>query len=241
VSPVGFELDREIGGMKMSPAVLVDGLPIISGLPTAAGADGQPLPPDPLKTTVRFQNPFLSTVLVPAGVSSDDSGVTVRAMAKLSTRNEAETEAEKDARSNLRQALKDASPETECKNITGLKIVGGQATFVDLYKEFVYIGQSLKNQEKVGAAILKTLTDLDPKNTPENLKKLADAVGTAVTYDAKHLWDTVTNPPTASASAGGVTVTAGPTGATVSGTVGGTKVEVHPAGVSVGGVCVGIC
>lgn len=241
VSPVGFELDREIGGMKISPAVLVDGLPIISGLPTALGADGKPLPPDPHKTTLRFQSPFLSTVLAPAGVSLDDAGVTVRATAKLSTRGEAETEAEKNTRNNLRQALKDASPETECKNMTGLKLVGGQATFVDLYKEFVYIGQALKNQEKVGAAVLNTLTDLDPKNTPENLKKLADAVGTAVTYDAKHLWDTVTNPPTASASVGGVTVTAGPTGATVSGTVGGTRVEVHPAGVSVGGVCVGWC
>ena len=239
VSPIGFELDREIGGMKISPAVLIDGLPIISKLPTATGTDGHPLPPDPLKTAVYFQRPFLSTVLSPAGISMDDTGVTVRATAVLSTREAAETDAEKASRSDLRQALKDANPEVTCKNMTAFKIVGGQTTLVDLYKEYVYIGQSLKNHAEVATDILKTLTDLDPKNTPENLIKLADAAGNAVNYDAQHLWDTITHPPTASASAGGVTATAGPGGVTVSGTVGGNKVEVGPTHARVGKVCIG--
>jgi hypothetical protein len=241
VSPIGFELDREVGGMKISPAVLIDGLPIISKLPTASGPDGRPpLPPGPPKTAVYFPRPFLSTVVSPAGVSMDDAGVTVRATAVLSTREGPETDTEKARRHELRESLKDAAPELACKNFAGLKIIGGETTLVDLYKEYVYVGQSLKNHLAVGKDILKSLTDIDPRNTPENLIKLADAVGNAASYDAQHLWDTITHPPTPSVSAGGVTATAGPAGVTVSGTVGGKKVEVAPTHVRVGGVCIGL-
>jgi hypothetical protein len=239
VSPLGLELDREIGGMKIAPAVLFDSLPVISKLPTAQMPDGTPAPPDPQKTVVHFSHPFLSMVFSPVDVLMDETGITVRATAAISSRDKAETDAEKSRRDDLRHALKDAAPSLDCKTMTSLKIVGGGTTLVDLYKEYVYIGQSLKNHLQVANDVLKALTDIDPRNTPDNLTKLADAVGTSVTYDAQHLWETVTHPPTASTTVGGTTVTAGPTGISVSGTVGGTHVDVSPTHVCVGGVHIG--
>ena len=240
VSPVGLELDREFGGMKIAPAVLIDGMPTILALVNGIGPDGNPMKPDPQKVVVQFPKPFLEMTLSPSGIVMDEAGVTVRATAAMSTRDQRETDVESAKRSAFRQALKDATPEANCKAFSGVKIVGGDAALVDLYKEYLYIGRSLKNHEKVAEQVFKSLTDLDPRNTPANLTKLANAVGTAVNADVKRAWDTIQHPPAVSASAGGVIVKAGPVGPTVSGQVGGTKVEVAPTHVGVGGVCLGI-
>jgi hypothetical protein len=240
VSPIGLGLDREIGGMKIAPGVLIDGLPIILNSSSLTNPSGKPSSPaDPSKTAVHFPKPFLSAALSPAGVSMDDTGVTIRANAVLSTRDDAETDAEKAKRKDLRQALKDASPELTCESKSSLKVIDGPITLVDLYREYVYIGQSLKNHIGVATDILKALTDIDPRNTPQNLMKLADAVGNATNYDAQHLWDTIVNPPGPSVSTGGVTVTAGAGGVSVSGTAGGTPIDIGPTHARVGGVCLG--
>lgn len=237
VDPVGFRLERELGGMKIAPAVLVDSLPLFSKLP--AKKDVTP-PADVAKPKFSFARPYLVMTFVPDSVSIDEAGVTVRAGAQLATRDSAETDAEKNARNALRHALKGASPEVTCKALTGLKLVGGGTTIVDLYRELAFIGQSLKNHVEVAKRVLDAATDLDPRNTPENLKKLADAIGKAVADDAKHVWETVTNPPEPEAKVGDVKVKATPLGPEVKGKVGGTEVEVKPGGVKVGDFCLGI-
>lgn len=212
VDPVGFQLDREIGGMKVAPVVLVDTLPLITKLPKANDKS----PADPSKAQVSFPRPFLVTTFSPDGGVMSDSGFTVRAVAQVVTRGGDQTEAEKNARSNLRQALKDSTAEVSCKSLTGLKLVGGGTTIIDLYRELAYLGKSLKNHLEVAKDALKAATDLDPRNTPDNLIKLADAIGTAVGDDAQHVWDTVTHPPAPAATIGNNTVTMTPAGPTVS-------------------------
>jgi hypothetical protein len=212
VDPVGFQLEREIGGIKVAPVVLVDTLPLVTKLPKANDKSLE----NSSKAKVSFPRPFLVTTFVPDGVMMSDSGFTVRAAAQVVTRGGDQTEAEKNARNNLRQALNDATAEVSCKSLTGLKLVGGGTTIIDLYRELAYLGKSLKNHLEVTKDALKAATDLDPRNTPENLIKLADAIGTAVGDDAKHAWDIVTHPPAPAATIGNTTITATPMGPTIS-------------------------
>jgi len=208
VDPVGLQFEREIGGMKIAPAVLVDSLPLFSKLPSRA----DPTPAKLTNAAVYFPKPYLVMTFAPDSVGPGQADITLKAKAELRLRGEAETEAEKNARHQLRDAMKDAAPGADCKTLTGLKIVGAGTTILDIYQELGYIGESLKRHIEVAKDILKAATDLDPRNTPENLIKLADGLGKAGSEDAKHVWDLVTHPPEPEVKIGGTPVKATPVG-----------------------------
>lgn len=233
IDALGLELDREIGGNAIEPAILVDGLPIVLKI-----GDDRTVGPNPNKVLVQFPQPFLALTLSPAGVSMTDKSVSVKASASITLRDLPQTEAEMAKRVELKKAMKDGASKVDCKTLTGLKIVGGAATIVDLYKELLYVGQTLKNHEKVAESALKALTDIDPRNTPENLIKFADAAATAVVTDLKHVFDTIAHPPEATAKIGGAEIKAGPVGPTVQDK--GGRNSVGPGGIKIDGVCLGL-
>lgn len=81
----------------------------------------------------------------------------------------------------------------------------------------------------MGKDILKAATDLNPLHTPENLVKLADAVGNTVTVDAKHALDVIEHPPTPSVTINSnTTVVPTPIGPQVNTRIGGTPIQINP-------------
>jgi hypothetical protein len=113
-----------------------------------------------------------------------------------------EKEADSDIakRSALRNALADSAPGEDCKTLIGLKLVGGDATIVDLYKEIQYIAQSAQNHLAVASNIWKAITDLDPKDTEENLTKALNDEVKAGKEDFQHSLDEVKSAVAAPAS-----------------------------------------
>lgn len=193
MSPAGLELDREIGGMKISPAVLADGLPIVIEAPVAKDKAGKPIVRDPHNTVVKFPRPYWSVTLSPKDVVVDEQGFVLRSSAAFALRDEKESDAEKQKRASLRQALAEKAPHKDCKSLSGLKLLGGDVQVSDLYKEIQYVAESLKAHAEVAKTVLKALTDLDPRNAPENLVKAADAMVSAAGKDFKHVLDEVTS------------------------------------------------
>jgi hypothetical protein len=209
VDPVGFHLEREIGGMKIAPAILFDSLPIVSKLQSKSDHE----PAGPTDSRVNFPRPYLVTTFSPGDVSRSQTEITIRASVLLATRVTAETDGEKSARTGLRQSLNDAAPTATCNAKEKLELTGGGTKILDLYKELAYIGQSLNNQVHVAQSILDAAKDLDPRDTPENLKKLGGAVSQAVGGDAESIWDSLKPPPLPGLGGGG-----GGGGATIPGT-----------------------
>jgi hypothetical protein len=191
MSPLGLELDREIGGMKVSPAVLADGLPTIIEAPAAKDETGKPLARDPHKTVITFHRPFWSITLSPNDVMVNELGFVLHSAPAFSLRDEKESEAEKQKRNSLRRALAENAPHKDCKSLTGLKLLGGDVKISDLYKEIQYVAESLKAHTEVAQTVLKALTDLDPRNTPENLVKASNAMVAAAGKDFQHALDGV--------------------------------------------------
>src|SRR5215218_9302070 len=94
VDPVGFRLEREIGGMKIAPAVLIDSLPLISKLPSRVAAESAA---ELTKARVSFPRPYLVMTFAPESASMGETDVTVRATVQLAVRATGETDAEKSA------------------------------------------------------------------------------------------------------------------------------------------------
>ena len=147
LDPVGLNLDREIGGMKIAPAVLLDTLPVITKLPSKDEATPGA---KPTSAAIKFPRPYLVTTLSPDSIVMGQTEIVLRAGAQLALRADAETDVEKNARKDLRNAMKDAAPEVNCKAITGLQIVGGGTTIIDLYRELAYIGESSEKSHRGG-------------------------------------------------------------------------------------------
>jgi hypothetical protein len=159
MSPAGLELDREIGGMKVSPAVLAEGLPIVIEAPVAKDKTGKPVARDPHKTVIIFRRPFWSVMLSPDDVIVNEQGFVLRSAVAFALRDEQESDAEKQKRNSLRHALTENAPHKDCKSLTGLKLLGGDVKISDLYKEIQYVAESLKAHVEVAQHVADTPRD----------------------------------------------------------------------------------
>jgi hypothetical protein len=192
VSPVGLQLETEFGGTQIAPAVITDGLPIVIAMPIPKDKNGQRILRDPDKAIVRFEQPYVGLTILASDAKMSDVGVRVTGRASIAPRKDAETETETENRAGLRRALAENSPKQKCKTLTGLKLVGGDATIVDIYKELQFVAQNADDHIAIAKDIWAAVSTISPKYTAENLAKaLQDSVKAGVdTF--QHSLDVVT-------------------------------------------------
>jgi hypothetical protein len=171
---VGLQFEGNIGGTKISPLAIMDGLPIVIPGPTAKDGNGNSIEQDPERVIVIFKHPFIGLTLSPSEVKETDANLVISAVATIAPRDSKETDAEVARRSALHDALTASAPSEACTTLAALKVVGGGITVTDLYKEEQFLLQNFKDQQAIAQEVWDSVKKLDPKTMPADLAKAVE-------------------------------------------------------------------